>query len=378
MRAPVTCVGPVAEALRDALGASYLTYGLVSSLPVLMFGVVGFFAPVLFSRFSTKVGLFLVLSVLSFGLALRLIVALPALVLGTLLVGAGIAVLNTVIPVVLRHFFPGSVATALGIYTAATGCSSFAGSLLAIPLLDVSGSYATSLGVWVVLALPAAFFWFISPDKSLPDLRAPERKPISGQAFSLILTKLPVIGDVSAIACCLRHDCVASAATYESRDEARLGRSCAFSPFNRSNGLKSSYYPDDSTFRVGKTAFTGADVSFHCPICLALFFGNLALFCLCTSFYSARCAVFSRSNPYFKISLIFAGDALFIIALSGTRLQPCRPGTDFLRRPIWRRRQLDQRTNFPGCRFYPLGDYGCPRFCSSQESLKCLVFKECD
>ena len=194
MRAPVTCVGPVAEALRDALGASYLTYGLVSSLPVLMFGVVGFFAPVLFSRFSTKVGLFLVLSVLSFGLALRLIVALPALVLGTLLVGAGIAVLNTVIPVVLRHFFPGSVATALGIYTAATGCSSFAGSLLAIPLLNATGTYAVSLGVWVVLALPAAFFWFISPDKSLPDLRAPERKPISGQAFSLILTKLPVIG----------------------------------------------------------------------------------------------------------------------------------------------------------------------------------------
>lgn len=88
MRAPVTCVGPVAESLRETLSVSYATYGVVSALPVLMFGLAGFAAPLLFSKLSTRISLGCVLSLLSVGLALRLIESLPSLLVGTLFIGS--------------------------------------------------------------------------------------------------------------------------------------------------------------------------------------------------------------------------------------------------------------------------------------------------
>ena len=101
MRAPVTCVGPVAESLRETLSVSYATYGVVSALPVLMFGLAGFAAPLLFSKLSTRISLGCVLSLLSVGLALRLIESLPSLLVGTLFIGAGIAVL-----IIFPEMFP--------------------------------------------------------------------------------------------------------------------------------------------------------------------------------------------------------------------------------------------------------------------------------
>lgn len=168
MRAPVTCMGPVAEAMRSALRIDYAAYGVVSSLPVLCFGLFGFVTPLLFSRFPTGKALFSVLVLLSVGLFLRLIESFPSLIVGTLLIGAGIAMLNTVIPVVLRHFFPERVSLALGVFTAATGVSSFAGAALAIPLQQAMDSYAWTLSVWVVFAMPAAFAWFCTKDTCLP------------------------------------------------------------------------------------------------------------------------------------------------------------------------------------------------------------------
>lgn len=193
MRAPVTCVGPVAESLREALCVSYATYGVVSALPVLMFGVAGFLAPVLFSRLSTRSALGSVLTLLASGLTLRLIETLPSLLVGTLFIGAGIAILNTVIPVLLRHYFPGNVSKALGIYTAATGCSSFLGALFAIPLLNATGTYAAPLGLWVVFAVPAAMAWFGSDGTRLPNLALTGSGTLSLNAFGDCLKKIPVI-----------------------------------------------------------------------------------------------------------------------------------------------------------------------------------------
>ena len=193
MRAPVTSVGPVAEALRRTLGVSYETYGIVSSLPVLMFGLAGFSAPLLFSHLSTRTALSAVFGLLAAGLALRLIEALSTLLVGTLLIGAGIAILNTVIPVLLRHLFPGHVSKALGIYTAATGCSSFLGALFAIPLLNATGTYAAALGLWVVFAVPAAMAWLFSDSSQLPDLRICEKGFFSLSSVAGSFRNLPVI-----------------------------------------------------------------------------------------------------------------------------------------------------------------------------------------
>lgn len=168
MRAPVTCVGPVAEVLRESLRMDYVTYGVLSSLPVLCFGFFGFISPILFSRISTSKALFFVLALMSVGLLLRFVESISALMAGTLLIGAGIAMLNTVIPVILRRFFPEKVSLALGVFTAATAISSFAGAFLAIPLQQATGSYVWTLSIWVLFSAPAAAAWFLCSDKELP------------------------------------------------------------------------------------------------------------------------------------------------------------------------------------------------------------------
>ncbi len=201
-RAPLSSVGPVAETLRSALMIDYKTFGIVTALPVFCFGAFGFVTPWLFARLSGGKALCVVLAALSFGLFLRTLESVAALLIGTLFVGAGIAMINTIIPVILRHYYPDKVSFALGVCTASVGLSSFLGAALAYPMQEITGSYTGALGVWLLFAIPAAIAWFMAKPEDLPDLR-PTKKSNNSEKLALVfLPSLSVVTTVSLQAVC--------------------------------------------------------------------------------------------------------------------------------------------------------------------------------
>ncbi len=201
-RAPLSCVGPVAKTLQTSLGMDYSTYGVLTALPVLCFGIFGFATPILFSRYTAGKSLFIVLATLTLGLLLRTVESVPVLFLGTILIGASIAMINTVVPVILRHYYPEKIAFAMGVCTASVGISSFLGAAVAFPLEQFSGSYTVSLGVWALFAGPAALAWFFTKPEKLPDLKPRKERQFSSLSSLKVLPFLSIIAVMSMQAVC--------------------------------------------------------------------------------------------------------------------------------------------------------------------------------
>jgi CP family cyanate transporter-like MFS transporter len=159
LRPAITSVGPMLDEMRASLGASATWAGLLTTLPGLCFAGAGFTAPVLARRFGIGAALMAALAVLSAGLVLRVLDG-PLVVLGgTLVVTAGIALANVLIPVVIKDSFPAKIGLMTGVYTAALQGGGALGSAATPPLADGLGGWRPALASWAVIGVIALVAW---------------------------------------------------------------------------------------------------------------------------------------------------------------------------------------------------------------------------
>lgn len=160
MRAPITSVGPVLEAIRSDVGLSVSAAGALGMLPLLAFAVVSPLAPVLGRSLGLERALGLALLVLVAGGSLRSAPGIPALFSGTALVGVGIGLVNVLLSGLIKRDHPGRVTAFTGLYTTTMTAFAMIGSGIAVPIADqVAGGWRTSLGLWAVVGLFALFAW---------------------------------------------------------------------------------------------------------------------------------------------------------------------------------------------------------------------------
>ncbi|MDS2172024.1 MFS transporter [Nesterenkonia sp. CL21] len=164
LRPAITVVGPLIERIGADTGMSASALGLLGALPVLSLGV---FSPVV-QRLSSRLGMersiLLALGVLAAGTVLRSLPGgpLPAgvwtLYLGTVILGAAIAVGNVLVPAVVKRDFPDHVPLMTGLYTATlVGCAAVA-SGVAVPAAAWIG-WELTLASASALAVVAAVVW---------------------------------------------------------------------------------------------------------------------------------------------------------------------------------------------------------------------------
>ena len=159
MRGPVTGVGPIAAEVVSAYGTAWSVYGFLAALPIAAFGLASFPAPKLYAQLGLTGAAAAALLLLLCGAALRLIPSLAALGIGTFLLGSGIALLNVLMPVVVKTRWPKSVGAAMGLYTGMIGLSGAVGGLSAAPLFGLSNSVAAPFGFWTAAAAAALLVW---------------------------------------------------------------------------------------------------------------------------------------------------------------------------------------------------------------------------
>ncbi|OBI03082.1 MFS transporter [Mycolicibacter heraklionensis] len=159
LRPAITSVGPLLPEMRAALGVSDTWAGVLTTLPGLCFAAAGLGAPWLSRRIGLGRTVAAALLILVAGLLVRVCNG-PIVVLGgTLVATAGIALINVLIPVIIRGSFPAQVGLMTGVYTAALQGGGALGSAVT-PVLDTAlGGWRGALGAWSALALLALAAW---------------------------------------------------------------------------------------------------------------------------------------------------------------------------------------------------------------------------
>lgn len=156
LRAGITTVGPVLDDVQTDLGLSDVTASVLVSLPLIAFAVVSPVAPALGRRLGFERCLALALAVLAVGLVVRSLPGLPLLWIGTGLLGVAVAVLNVVLPALVKRDFPTRIGQVTGAYSAAQSIFAATAAGVAVPVSRIgSVGWRLPLGMWAGLAVLA-------------------------------------------------------------------------------------------------------------------------------------------------------------------------------------------------------------------------------
>ncbi len=190
LRLAVTSVGPVLSEIRSGLGMSSTVAGLLTSIPAVCFAALGLAAPRLARQFGPARVIMAGLLVLAVGLALRPYAPGSALFLLLSVVSlAGIAVVNVLLPMIVKQHFPTQVGTMTGLYTVALNLGATGAAAATVPLTDgpFGGDWRLGLGCWALLALVALPSWLplirertaVAPTVQSDDLVRMSRHPVA-------------------------------------------------------------------------------------------------------------------------------------------------------------------------------------------------------
>ncbi|SFL42444.1 MFS transporter, CP family, cyanate transporter [Geodermatophilus ruber] len=154
LRAPFAAVGPVLGVLSDELAVSTTVLAVLTSLPLVCFGLLSPTAPALAARLGVHRAVLVGAAVLAAGVALRL-AGTWGLFAGTVLLSGGIAVCNVLLPAAVRAEYGPRSAAVLGATTASMALSASFGAGLAQPLTAAGGSATAGLALWLLPVLAA-------------------------------------------------------------------------------------------------------------------------------------------------------------------------------------------------------------------------------
>ena len=160
LRAAITSLPPLFPELSTRLNLSPAAVSALAALPVLAFGVFSGVAAPLSRRFGEERVLGGAVGLLAAGLILRGLAPGVLLFPGTALAGAAIALLNVLLPSLVKRRAPERAGAVIGLYLLCLNAGSILASLIAIPVYNLSGgSVPLSLSVWALPALAAGVAW---------------------------------------------------------------------------------------------------------------------------------------------------------------------------------------------------------------------------
>jgi len=160
LRAAITSLPPLFPELSMRLHLSPAAVSVLASVPVLAFGVFSGVAAPLSRRFGEERVLGGAVGLLAAGLILRGVAPGALLFPGTALAAAAIALLNVLLPSLVKRRAPERAGLLIGLYLLSLSAGSILASLIAVPVYNASGgSVPLSLSVWALPALAAAVAW---------------------------------------------------------------------------------------------------------------------------------------------------------------------------------------------------------------------------
>lgn len=160
LRPALASVGPLIEEIRASTGLSNTLLGLLTTLPLIAFGVVSSSTPLFTKRFGIGGTLLGAMVLLTIGISLRYVPWIPALYIGTFLLGIAIALGNVLLPSLTKRNFSENSGFITSMYSSIMSVGAAAAAGLSVPLADdLNLGWRGSLVVWGILSFIAIFVW---------------------------------------------------------------------------------------------------------------------------------------------------------------------------------------------------------------------------
>ncbi|MCO8312729.1 cyanate transporter [Pseudomonas mandelii] len=174
LRPSMAAVGPLLSAIRGDVPLSFSTASLLTMLPVMAMGLAMFLG----MRIAQRVGEHrtIIVSLLIIGVATVSRLYLDSsleLILSAVLAGLGIALIQAVMPALIKSRFSDNVSLFMGLYvTSIMGGAAIAASFSPFVLAQ-TGSWRMGLAIWALLTLVALVFWLAQRSAIAPLPAAP-------------------------------------------------------------------------------------------------------------------------------------------------------------------------------------------------------------
>lgn len=139
LRMPMTSASPLLPRIREDVGLSAASASFLISLPLLCFAVFSPIVPRIAARFGLAHSLFGALIAVNVGIILRSWVGSFGLWAGTVLIGVGIAIMNVLLPALIKRDFPDHAGTLTGVYSAFQSLMAALAAAVAVPIAGLPG-----------------------------------------------------------------------------------------------------------------------------------------------------------------------------------------------------------------------------------------------
>ena len=199
LRPSMAAVGPLLSAIRGDVALSFSLASLLTMLPVMAMGLAMFLG----MRISQRLGEYrtVVMSLLIIGLASASRLFLDSaveLILSAVLAGIGIALIQVLMPALIKSRFSANVSLFMGLYvTSIMGGAAIAASFAPLVVLQ-TGSWRMGLAIWAALALLALLLWYAQRSTlSAPPQTSPRKESFFGNPRAWLLAIFFGLGTAS-------------------------------------------------------------------------------------------------------------------------------------------------------------------------------------
>lgn len=158
LRPAIASVGPLVGDIRADTGLPDAALGIITTLPLLSFGLLSMFAVGVGRRVGMDRAVGLAVGLIGVGTVLRGVPPLSALFAGTALMGVGVALGNVLLPALAKRHFPDRTGLITGLYSSMMGLGATAAAGLSVPIAARIG-WRGALAVWAVPAVVALLVW---------------------------------------------------------------------------------------------------------------------------------------------------------------------------------------------------------------------------
>ncbi len=161
LRIAITSLPPLIDLVSADLGLSHAAAGALTTLPVLCMGLFAPLASDIAHRMGAVGAVLAAIAAVTVGVASRFFGdSAVVLYLGTFVAGVGIATAGTLLPRLVKTFFPAERSGLVtGLYMFAMMGGATVSSAVSVPLTERLGSWQASLASWSLLALIGTLAW---------------------------------------------------------------------------------------------------------------------------------------------------------------------------------------------------------------------------
>ena len=169
LRAAASSIGPLLSEIGQGMGIGAGTLGLLTSLPGIIFGVLGLFAVRIGQRFGLSATLLLSAGAVVFGIGLRAWVDNSWLFIGLSMLGlTGIAVANVLMPACIKVHGRRHTVSLMTVYSVCVVAAGALGAAFTAPLaqyfstvLEPGLGWRAALSFWGLLAVVPVVVWWV-------------------------------------------------------------------------------------------------------------------------------------------------------------------------------------------------------------------------